>query len=243
MFPSIGRSVAVATTLSLAALALCSLTMPSNAQTVFDDEFNGNSLSVSNWTVLAGNVSVVGGLLQSSGGPDHKRIDSVSTFGANEVTAIASIDLDGRYQKFGFRVNPTEFSTTGYYFDSSATGVNNDTILPDTVRAMAYSGPDLILDTLIPVSWGQFHEFSVTRSSSQVSFLIDGLQVASVADSFQGALPVSVWNDRPELMQTDYVRVSVSPVPEPGAFAMLTGSVFLGGGLLIRRRRMLHRAR
>jgi hypothetical protein len=238
----IGRSLVTFVSLALVALALCSLIMPSNAQIVFDDEFNGNSLDVLNWNLLNGNVSVGGGLLQSSGGPDHKRIDSIPTFGANDVTATARIDIDGRAQKFGFRVNPTEFGTTGYYFDSSGTGLTDDPTLPDTVRARAYSGPDLILDILIPVSWGQFHEFSITRSSSQVLFAIDGLQVAGVADSFLGALPVGVWNDRPELMQTDYVRVSVSSVPEPGTIAMITGVALSGGGLLLRRRRMLRSA-
>jgi hypothetical protein len=61
---------------------------------------------------------------------------------------------------------------------------------------------------LIPVTWYDFHEFAIERTSAEVIFSIDGQEVARVADAFGGALPVGVWNDRPGLMRTDWVEVS-----------------------------------
>jgi RHS repeat-associated protein len=178
------------------------------AQNPFSDDFNGTSLDLNLWTVLSGGVTVSGGLLQTSGSPDHKRIDSVPTFGPGS-TATARISLGGRYQKFGFRVNPTEFDTFGYFFDTLGdNGDGTDDSVPNFVYAIAFSGPNLILRSRVPASWNQFHDFSIERTGTLATFSIDGQKVAQVADSFMGSVPIGIWNDRPELMLTDSVKVT-----------------------------------
>jgi len=61
------------------------------------------------------------------------------------------------------------------------------------------------------VTWYEFHEFAIERTPSEVIYSIDGQEVARVADVFGGALPVCVWNDRWDLMQTDWVEVVTEP--------------------------------
>src|SRR5882757_3146395 len=129
------------------------------AQSPFSDDFSETSLDLSRWSILSGGVTVGQGLLQISGSPDHKRIDSVPTFGPGSI-ATARISLGGRYQKFGFRVNPTEFETFGYFFDTLGdNGDGTDDSVTDFVYAIAFSGPNLILRSRVPASWNQFHDF------------------------------------------------------------------------------------
>ncbi len=66
------------------------------------------------------------------------------------------------------------------------------------------------------MTWGEFHTFSILRSSSQIVFGIDGVAVAAVAGGYSGSLAVAVWDDRDQQMLTNYVRVlDASDVPEP----------------------------
>ena len=95
-----------------------------------------------------------------------------------------------------------------------------------------------LLDVEIPVTWYEFHEFAIERTPSEVTFSIDGQEVARVADAFAGALPVGVWNDRWSLMQTDWVEVSqIASVPAPGA--ILLGGIGAGFVGWLRRRRTI----
>jgi hypothetical protein len=81
------------------------------------------------------------------------------------------------------------------------------------IRALAWHNPGSgsminLLDTEIPVTWYEFHEFAIERTPSEVIYSIDGQEVARVADAFEGALPVGVWNDRwYDMMLTDWVEV------------------------------------
>jgi hypothetical protein len=175
------------------------------AQNLFDDEFDGTTLDSSLWTIVQnqGQIFVGGGLLQMQGGGDHHEINSIATFGQN-TTATARIDPNARWQKFGYGVNSVG-TPIGYYFDTYAIGVEGTD--SNSVRVIVNSANTELMNQRIPVSWGQFHEFSITRSTSGVTFFIDGQQVAQFASTFSGALPVGVWDDRAFSMLTDYVRV------------------------------------
>ena len=210
-------------------MAVVNFTSAVNASTstqLFFEDFTGTALDTSLWSVFVdGNGQshkpyVAGGLLHSQG--YHTRIDSIPTFAAPEagqrVIARARIRLAGEIQKFGFAPNPNERPgpIAGYYFDTVDFGGGAQV---HYIRAVAWfqpaSGPfDVLLDVEIPVTWYEFHEFAIERTPSEVIYSIDGQEVARVADSFEGALPVGVWNDRWSLMQTDWVEVvSVSELP------------------------------
>src|ERR1035438_6325963 len=98
------------------------------------------------------------------------------------IEAVAVV-FDGKVWIVSIRCWERSFRRC-YYFDSSASGSNGEMNVPNTVRAVAFSGPTLILNSLITVSWNQFHTFSITRTSSQVTYFIDGQQVAQAADNF-----------------------------------------------------------
>ncbi len=203
----------------------------SYAENIFEDYFNGTELDTSKWSVFVDALGeyntpyVADGFLQSQG--YHTRIDSIPTFAPMEqsVTASARIRIDGILNKFGFAANPWERTgpITGYYFDT--VDVNSE---PDYVRAIAVGDGVTLLDVAIPVTWNEFHEFAIERTTSEVIYSIDGQEVAQVTDVFANPLPVSVWNDRWNLMQTDWVVVT----PEPT-------TIFLLGlaGLLLRKRK------
>jgi hypothetical protein len=182
------------TLLIVAVLAVCA-----SAQTIFFDDFNGSSLDVSQWRLTAGNVQVAGGQLRTVGNPDHKRIDSNLAFGTNDVTAKARINLNGRYQKFGFFGNPEG----GYYFDTLGDIANggNESVR-DKVYAIVIIGSTRFR-LQVTATWGQFHEFSIKRATSGVTFFVDGQEVGQVPDVTTQLLPVGVWNDRPEEMLTE----------------------------------------
>lgn len=239
-------------TVLLIASLLCFVVAPvvsaSPSTQLFFDDFTGTALDTSRWSVFVDIWGVynwpyvAGGLLYSQG--YHTRIDSIPTFAPvdQSVTASASIRLGGEIQKFGFAVNPNEHAgpITGYYFDTLA--LNPPQGREDYVHALAWSNPGdgsliNLLDVEIPVTWYDFHEFAIERTASEVIYSIDGQEVAQVADAFAGALPVGVWNDRWGLMQTDWVEVTSTPVPAPGAVVL--ASIGLGFAGWLRKRRTL----
>ncbi len=216
----------------------------STSTPLFCDDFNGTTLDKSKWTVFVDSLGqyhepyVSDGLLYSQG--YHTRIDSIETFAPTEQNVITSarIRLGGAVNKFGFATNPNERPgpLTGYYFDT----LHLDPTVPSDyqgqehyVHALAWSNPGdgsivNLLNVEIPVTWYEFHEFAIERTLSEVIYSIDGHEVARVEDTFTGSLPVSVWNDRWDLMQTDWVCVT----PEP-ATVLLFGL----GGVLLRKRK------
>ena len=188
---------------------------------LFFDDFDGTALDTSRWSVFVDENGeynwpyVAGGLLYSQG--YHTRIDSIPTFApiGQSVTARARISLAGADHKFGFAVNPNERAgpVTGYYFDTEELENEGGRGREGYVRALAWFQPAVgslvnLLDVEIPVTWYEFHEFAVERTPSDVIFSIDAQEVARVTDAFGGALPVCVWNDRWDLMQTDWVEVA-----------------------------------
>lgn len=203
---------------SLLCFVIAAVVSASTITQLFFDDFNGTALDTSRWSVVQGGsgIQVTGGVLQTAGAPEHKQIDSIPTFApmGQSVMARARIRLAGDYQKFGFRVNATDFAgpISGCYFDTLN---RSDATMgrEHHVRALAWSvpasgSPVNLLDVEIPVTWYEFHEFAIERTPSEVTFSIDGQEVARVADTFGDALPVGVWNDRDGLMQTDWVEVS-----------------------------------
>jgi hypothetical protein len=206
---------------SLLCFVIAPVVSASTSTQLFFDDFTGTALDTSRWSVFVDIWGVyhwpyvADGLLYSQG--YHTRIDSIPTFApvAQSVTASASIRLGGDMQKFGFAVNPNEHAgpVTGYYFDTYSRTEGAGGGREGYVRALAWSNPGdgsliNLLDVEIPVTWYEFHEFAVERTPSEVVYSIDGQEVARVADAFAGALPVCVWNDRWDLMLTDWVEVS-----------------------------------
>jgi hypothetical protein len=202
---------------------------------LFFDDFTGTALDTSRWSVFVDALGdyhwpyVAGGLLHSQG--YHTRIDSIPGFApmGQSVIARARICLAGEVHKFGFAPNPNERAgpISGYFFDT----YHLDTTSPpesqgreDYVRAVAWFQPDIgpfdeLLNVEIFVTWNEFHVFAIERTPSEVIFSIDGHEVARVGDAFAGALPVGVWNDRWDLMLTDWVEVS--QIPEPATLLLL----------------------
>jgi len=227
---------------SLLCFVMAPVASASMSTQLFFDDFSGTTLDTSQWSVFVdihGNYNwpyVAGGLLYSQG--YHTRIDSIPTFApmGESVTASASIRLAGEIQKFGFAVNPDEHAgpISGYYFDTLA--LDPPQGREGYVRALAWSNPGdgsliNLLDVEIPVTWYEFHEFAVERTPSEVIYSIDGQEVARVADAFGGALPVGVWNDRWDLILTDWVEVS--QIPEPATLLLLG----MGSLALLRKRK------
>ncbi|MBN1510028.1 MAG: hypothetical protein JW955_24495 [Sedimentisphaerales bacterium] len=217
---------------------------------LFFDDFCGTSVDTSKWSVFVDIHGayhwphVADGLLHSQG--YHTRIDTIPTFAltGRTITASALIRLAGADQKFGFAPNPNERGgpVTGYYFDTLELADEGGEGREHYVHALAWFQPPVgswinLLDVEVPVTWYEFHEFAVERTPSEVIYSIDGLEVAQIPLVFTGALPVGVWNDRWGLMQTDWVEVTSTPVPAPGAL-VLAG---IGMGLIgsLRRRRMV----
>lgn len=216
----------VGSVLVIAAGALMSLPSVGAAGVLFDDQFSGTGLDASKWSLLNGSVVVDGGWLriQANG---HDRIDSIADFGVG-VTATARVSISGNYEKFGLNVNPDEPGRggTGYYFDSYEDGSGH-------VRLLAFASSTTLLNQTVSVTWGEAHDFSIERTASKVTFLIDGNPVGDVAAGFTDGLPVGIWNDRSSLMQTDWVQVSA--IPEVGT-VLLFASPFVVLAERLRRR-------
>jgi hypothetical protein len=232
---------------------LCFVVAPAVRATstqLFFDDFTGTALDTSLWSIFVDSNGeyhwpyVSGGLLYSQG--YHTRIDSIPTFApmGQSVMARARINLAGEDNKFGFAPNPNERAgpITGYYFDTVDLQARENYVRALAWFQPAFGSPISLLDVEIPVTWYEFHEFAVERTPSEVTYFIDGQEVAQIPLVFTGALPVGVWNDRWGLMQTDWVEVSQSasgpaPVPAPGAVVLVSiGFGFVGW---LRRRRTL----
>jgi hypothetical protein len=254
----LGAQTPILLVTSLLCFVIAPVVSASPGTQLFFDDFSGTVLDTSRWSVFVdengdyGTPQVAAGFLNLQG--YHTRIDSIPTFAlaGQSVTASARIRLAGAIQKFGFAVNPNERAgpITGYYFDT-VSPLDAPPGREGYVRALAWSNPNLgslinlfnldtfinLLDVEIPVTWYEFHEFAIERTPSEVIYSIDGQEVARVADAFGGALPVGVWNDRWDLMLTDWVEVSQSQIPAPGAVVL--ASIGLGFVGWLRRRRAL----
>ena len=211
----------------MAVVNFTSAVSASTSTQLFFDDFTGTALDTSLWSVFVDihgqyhKPYVADGFLHSQG--YHTRIDSIPTFApmGQGVIARARIRLAGEVHKFGFAPNPNERTgpINGYYFDTNH--LNTSPFGREHyVQAVAWSQPaygpfDILLYVEIPVTWYEFHEFAIERTPSEVIYSIDGQEVARIADAFEGALPVGVWNDRWSLMQTDWVEVSRSEPPCP----------------------------
>ena len=209
--------------------ATAALAQVSANAAIFVDDFHGSALDLSRWSILDGTpgINVAGDILALSGGPDHKRIESIATFtpGALGVLATAKINLGGDYQKFGFALSGPGVA---FYFDTFDNRFGENT---NTIRTQAYSYPtnSYLFDASVPVSWGSFHELSVEWLPTNIRFLIDGAVAAEfVYLTTTENLPVEIWNDRTPLMQTDFVRVSAIPLPST-MWLMLAGIATLLG--------------
>ena len=230
---------------SLLCFVIAPVVSASPSTQLFFDEFNGTALDTSLWSVFVDENGdyhepyVAGGLLHSQG--YHTRIDSIPTFAAPEtgqsVLARARIRLGGDYHEFGFGVGASERGgpSTDYYFDTY-NRFDESMGREDYVHAVSWfqpasGSPVNLLDVEIPVTWYEFHDFAVERTPSEVIYSIDGHEVARVADTFPGALPVCVWNARWGLMQADWVEVS--QIPEPATLLLLG----LGSLGLLRKRK------
>jgi len=179
------------------------------------DDFDGTALDASVWDVIYdfGTIEVNGSILTTEGiteAPGYKRIDSFSTFQpiGDTLFASARIQLSGDYQKFGFRINAGTFPgpICGFYFDTLET--ENENTVTALIREVSDTGT--VTDTLtvpIDVSWDEFHIFTIEWSPSEVAFHVDGEEKARMAIVCSNALPVGLWNDRPDTMQTDWVNV------------------------------------
>jgi hypothetical protein len=214
------RSVEVAVTVGGTTTAdlLMAQTSSQTAQPLFFEQFETANLG-EDWLILdqAGTISVNNGILSlSGGGQGHKRINTRQEFSATVigVSTKARIKLTGDYQKFGFGVNAVEFPspTAGFYFDTrsrfdSSGGSENATYLLVTDIPNGRESQTFILKKQVPVTWNEFHEFEVVWTNSMVSFYIDDELQASVPYTFGNSLPVGVWNDRGQHMQTDWVEV------------------------------------
>ncbi|UCH88781.1 MAG: glycoside hydrolase family 16 protein, partial [Thermoplasmata archaeon] len=181
------------------------------ATDTFFEDFSGTSLDTTKWTVKAGGsyISVGGGTLCMSGGV-HKRIDTKTTIGSGH-SVEAKIKLSGDYQKFGFRVNPTEYSPTiaGFYFDTVEPACGGET---NYITAIAWeittSGKNNLLWQKIPVTWNQWHILKIEWTTDEILFLVDDITLTSLSYEYSGYLPVGLWNDRASTMLVDWVFVS-----------------------------------
>lgn len=183
--------------------------------TLFDDDFNGTQLDLTKWVVLGGGtgISVGGGNVSFAGGPDHKRINSLTQFtppAGGAVTATALMYINGDYQKFGFNVNSIEFAgpTVGFYFDAFETADQMDLVVWPVPPA---TGARVVQTIALP--WGHWYELAVRWTPTDVTFFVDGVMRWQYAYAWTGPLPIGIWNDRPPLMQADWVRVE-SSVPD-----------------------------
>jgi hypothetical protein len=168
------------------------------------DDFNGTTLDLSTWVInsMQGSIFVADGYLQTSGG-DHNYLSSIQTFGTG-VAATARIQLAGDFNCFGFF--NWDLNSRNFFFDTLQTG-------PNKVNLVMNNGNDSIHVVLktVSVDWSQFHNFTVERYNNRVRFLIDDAVVGEYANSFTGALPVTVFNSRPNAMRTDWVEIDVIP--------------------------------
>lgn len=181
-----------------------------NTQLLIDD-FDGNTLDTSIWDIVGvnGGIQVSGGFLEISGlGSDHKRIVSDSKFVPNGENIIgrASIRLGGDYQKFGFNLN----STPGFYFDTFSR--SEDIGIENNIYAVSRTPSGGVIEEFrlpIPVNWYEFHDFSIEWTISKVTFFIDGIKVAETISPLDPLPPytIGIFNDRSDLMRTDYVIV------------------------------------
>jgi hypothetical protein len=221
-----------------ASALLCLATQASADTQIFFDDFDGSSLDLSKWIVLdgAGGMQVSGSLFRTQGGPDHKRINTTATFSPTQGSLVASARIrlassnPDSYQKFGFNVNgPFESPNDGFYFDTLEPPAGGETgFIHALVVTQPPAGPPVILlDQKVPVTWFEFHDFAVEWTPTEITFSIDNLQVAQLNHSFVDPLPVGVWNDRPGLMETDWVKVirtatavniDIKPGSDPNCF-------------------------
>lgn len=180
------------------------------------DDFDGTDLDTSIWEFVYdfGSIEVDGGILTTKGTPDYERIDSLIDFQPMGDTLFASarIQLNGDYQKFGFRINPGEYGPiSGFYFDTLESENGNE--VSALIRDFSGPGDPKILTVTREVSWDAFHVFTIEWSPTEIAFHIDGVEIARAAFESSNLIPVGLWNDRPGMMQTDWVEViNVVPV-------------------------------
>ncbi len=195
----------------VALLSTACMSIPARSTPLLIDTFAGPSLNAANWVPITGSsgVAVANGTLTLSGGPDHKRINSVSFFQPSSasvfVEARATVVLGGDYQKFGFGVNG-ESGPVGFYFDSWDHNLSANT---NSVRALVYSQQGgLLLEQPTAATWGSFHDLTVQWLPTKVNFLVDGNRIASFQPiSGIPSLPLGIWNDRTPTMLVDRAEV------------------------------------
>ena len=184
------------------------------AEPLLYDDFDGTNLDASMWKTLDGDdVSIVleDGKLTTQGEPNHKRIDSLATFGPMGDTLFASarIQLGGDYQKFGFGINAGEFSRpfAGFYFDTLET--DDEKTVSAIIRDVSDTGTvtEISRALIENVKRDEFYTFTIEWSSAEIAFYVDGAEKARTAFVYDGALPIGIWNDRPGTMVTDYVEI------------------------------------
>ncbi len=126
-------------------------------------------------------------------------------------------------------MNPVEPGRggVGFYFDTWGSEPQHGG-QRHQVRALVWAGgTSHLLNKVVGLTWGEFHEWTIEWSETEVIFYIDAAEVARASYSFATPLPVGVWNDRPPEMLTDWVEVletsrivgiDIKPGSDPNCF-------------------------
>src|SRR5260370_20473873 len=184
--------------------------------------FDAGCCSGSNVAVDGGFLRLGSGFGEAPGASDHKVFVSNATFSplGEGLVARSRVRFGGDYQNFGvgfdtaFRSGPNGFAA---YFDTLERAA--DHARANFVHTVVISQDVMgtwhtLFQKEVPASWYDvFHQLAIEWHVSSVPFLIDRTEVGVTPVPLACRLHAVVSDNRPQLMETDWVEVHQIGMP------------------------------
>jgi hypothetical protein len=220
---------------------VCAASLP--AQVLLTDDFSGTSLDTSKWSTIlpTGSSSVVqnNGSLTTTG---RGILATANQFSTPYVISGAFTMLND-FEHFNI-VTRTDLSASSYYERPGIlVSFSND---GDEISIQRYTSssdsPALALASFA-LTTGQSYSFSITDTGSAVTLAINGADELSAASTFGTGDYIAFYSREFPSTATQIDALAITAIPEPSTFAGMAGLTALICVVVLRRSKLVARAR